>query len=74
MRAKQRLINKRTTISLKGKIGRKVNVSEAQKKYPLYRLAITPLKLLERQPYEMHPSCSSFGVKVAAFFGYFLLL
>ena len=34
MRAKQRLINKRTTISLKGKIGRKVDVSEAQKKVP----------------------------------------
>jgi hypothetical protein len=38
-----------------------------KKKYPLYRLAITPLKLLDRKLYEMHPSCSSFAVKVAAF-------
>ena len=45
-----------------------------QKKYPLYRLAITPLKLLDRKHCEMHPSWSSFAVKVAAFFGYFLLL
>ena len=74
MRAKQRVMNKRTTISLKGKLGRKVYTSAAQKKYPLYRLAINPLKLLDRKPYEMHPSCSSFAVKVAAFFGYFLLL
>jgi hypothetical protein len=44
------------------------------KKYPLYRLAISPLKLLDRKHYEMHPSCSSFAVKVAAFFGDFLLL
>ena len=34
MRAKQRLINKRRTISLKDKIGRKVDVSAAQKKVP----------------------------------------
>jgi hypothetical protein len=52
----------------------KPDPSAAQKKYPLYRLAINPLKLLDRKPYEMHPSCSSFAVKVAAFFGYFLLL
>ena len=37
------------------------------KKAPLYRLAINPLELLDRKPYEMHPSCSSFAVKVAAF-------
>ncbi|MDB4453600.1 hypothetical protein N9123_01600, partial [Pseudomonadales bacterium] len=41
---------------------------------PLYRLAIISLELLDRKHYEMHPSCSSFAVKVAAFFGYFLLL
>jgi hypothetical protein len=74
VRAKQRLINKRTTISLKGKIGRKVDVSAAQKKVPPIPLGDNPLKLLDRKPFEMHPSCSSFAVKVAAFFGYFLLL
>jgi hypothetical protein len=30
-------------------------------------LAINPLELLDRKHYEMHPSCSSFAVKVAAF-------
>ena len=45
----------------------KFDASAAQKKYPLYRLAINPLELLDRKPYEMHPSCSSFAVKVAAF-------
>jgi len=45
-----------------------------KKKYPLYRLAIISLELLDRKHYEMHPSCSSFAVKVAAFFGDFLLL
>ena len=44
-----------------------LDVSAAQKKYPLYRLAINPLKLLDRKPYEMHPSCSSFAVKLTAF-------
>jgi hypothetical protein len=58
----------------KGKLDIKLDASAAQKKYPLYRLAINPLELLERKPFEMHPSCSSFAVKVAAFFGYFLLL
>jgi len=67
MRAKQRVMNKRTTISLKGKLGRKAYTSAAQKKYPLYRLAINPLKLLDRKHCEMHPSWSSFAVKVAAF-------
>jgi hypothetical protein len=52
----------------------KLDAGAAQKKYPLYRLAIMPLELLDRKPYEMHPSCSSFAVKVAAFFGYFFLL
>jgi hypothetical protein len=52
----------------------KFDVSAAQKTYPLYRLAIISLELLDRKPYEMHPSCSSFAVKVAAFFGDFLLL
>jgi hypothetical protein len=52
----------------------KLEASAAQKKYPLYRLAIISLELLDKNPYEMHPSCSSFAVKVAAFFGYFLLL
>ena len=52
----------------------KFDISAAQKKYPLYRLAIISLKLLDRKHYEMHPSCSSFAVKVAAFFGYFFLL
>ena len=67
-------MNKRTTISLKGKLGRKAYTSAAQKKYPLYRLAIISLKLLDRKHYEMHPSWSSFAVKVAAFFGDFFLL
>ena len=44
-----------------------VNVSAAQKKYPLYRLAIISLKLLDRKHYEMHPSWLSFAVKLAAF-------
>jgi len=52
----------------------KPDASAAQKKYPLYRLAISSLELLDRKHYEMHPSCSSFAVKVAAFFGDFLLL
>jgi len=51
-----------------------LDVSAAQKKYPLYRLAISPLELLDRKPYEMHPSWLSFAVKLTAFFGYFLLL
>ena len=34
----------------------KFDTSAAQKKYPLYRLAIIPLELLERKPFEMHPS------------------
>ena len=74
MRAKQRLMNSRTTISLKGKLDVKLDASAAQKKYPLYRLAIIPLELLDRKHCEMHPSWSSFAVKVAAFFGDFLLL
>jgi hypothetical protein len=45
-----------------------------KKKYPLYRLAIISLKLLDRKPYEMHPSWLSFAVKLTAFFGYFFLL
>jgi hypothetical protein len=44
-----------------------LDVSAAQKKYPLYRLAITPLKLLDRKHYEMHPSWLSFAVKLTAF-------
>ncbi len=42
--------------------------SAAQKKYPLYRLAIISLELLDRKPYEMHPSWLSFAVKLTAFF------
>ena len=45
-----------------------------RKKYPLYRLAIISLKLLDRKPYEMHPSWLSFAVKLTAFFGDFFLL
>jgi hypothetical protein len=45
----------------------KLNASAAPKKYPLYRLAIISLKLLDRKPYEMHPSWLSFAVKLAAF-------
>ena len=67
MRAKQRVMNKRTTISLKGKLGHKALCKCSTKKYPLYRLATISLELLDRKPYEMHPSCSSFAVKVAAF-------
>ena len=51
-----------------------LDVSAAQKKYPLYRLAIIPLELLDRKHCEMHPSWLSFAVKLTAFFGYFLLL
>ena len=51
-----------------------LDVSTAQKKYPLYRLAINPLELLDRKPYEMHPSWLSFAVKLTAFFCDFLLL
>ena len=58
----------------KGKLDVKFDASAAQKKYPLYRLAINPLELLDSKPCEMHPSCSSFVVKVAAFFGDFFLL
>ena len=48
-------------------MGVKADASAAQKKYPLYRLAIISLELLDRKHYEMHPSWSSFAVKVAAF-------
>jgi len=58
----------------KRKLDVKLDVSAAKKSTPLYRLAIISLELLDRKHYEMHPSCSSFAVKVAAFFGYFLLL
>ena len=51
-----------------------LDVSAAQKKYPLYRLAIISLELLDRKPYEMHPSWLSFAVKLTAFFGDFFLL
>jgi len=51
-----------------------LDASAAPKKYPLYRLAINPLELLEREHCEMHPSWLSFAVKLTAFFGYFLLL
>jgi len=56
--------------------GRLLLLSSAcrSKKYPLYRLAINSLKLLERKHCEMHPSWLSFAVKLTAFFGYFLLL
>jgi hypothetical protein len=58
----------------KGNLEVKLDASAAQKKYPLYRLAIISLELLDRKLCEMHPSCSSFAVKVAAFFGDFFLL
>ena len=58
----------------KEKLDVKYDASAAPKKYPLYRLAIISLKLLDRKPYEMHPSWLSFAVKLTAFFGYFLLL
>ena len=44
-----------------------LDVSTAQKKYPLYRLAISPLELLDRKHCEMHPSWLSFAVKLTAF-------
>jgi hypothetical protein len=47
----------------------KLDVSAAPKKYPLYRLAIISLELLDRKPYEMHPSWLSFAVKVAMITG-----
>ena len=43
-----------------------LDISAAQKKYPLYRLAIISLELLDRKPYEMHPSWLSFAVKLTA--------
>jgi len=55
-------------------LGIKPDTSAAQKKYPLYRLAIISLELLDRKPYEMHPSWLSFAVKLTAFFGDFFLL
>jgi len=45
----------------------KLDASAAQKKYPLYRLAIISLELLDRKHYEMHPSWLSFAVKLTAF-------
>jgi len=48
-----------------------LDVSAAPKKYPLYRLAIISLELLDRKLCEMHPSWLSFAVKLTAFFGYF---
>jgi len=51
-----------------------LDASAAPKKYPLYRLAINPLELLEREHCEMHPSWLSFAVKLTAFFGDFFLL
>ncbi len=58
----------------KEKLDVKLDASAAQKKYPLYRLAIISLELLDRKHCEMHPSWLSFAVKLTAFFGYFLLL
>ena len=58
----------------KVKLDVKLDASAAQKKYPLYRLAIISLELLDRKHYEMHPSWLSFAVKLTAFFGDFLLL
>ena len=58
----------------KEKLDVKLEASAAQKKYPLYRLAIISLELLDRKHCEMHPSWLSFAVKLTAFFGYFLLL
>ena len=51
----------------KDKLDVKLEASAAQKKYPLYRLAINPLELLDRKHYEMHPSWLSFAVKLTAF-------
>jgi len=51
----------------KEKLDVKYDASAAQKKYPLYRLAITPLELLDRKLCEMHPSWLSFAVKLTAF-------
>jgi hypothetical protein len=55
----------------KGKLDVKLDASAAQKKYPLYRLAIKPLELLDRKHCEkhceMHPSCSSFVVRLRHF-------
>ena len=45
----------------------KLDASAAQKKYPLYRLAIISLELLDRKHCEMHPSWLSFAVKLTAF-------
>jgi len=45
----------------------KLDISAAQKKYRLYRLAINPLELLDRKHYEMHPSWSSFAVRLRHF-------
>ena len=45
----------------------KYDASAAQKKYPLYRLAIISLELLDSKHYEMHPSWLSFAVKLTAF-------
>ena len=67
VRVKQRVMNNRTIISLKGKLGRKTWSKCSTKKYPLYRLAINPLELLERQHCEMHPSWSSFAVRLRHF-------
>ena len=44
-----------------------LDVSAEQKTYPIYRLAIISLELLDRKPYEMHPSCSSFVVRLRHF-------
>ncbi len=51
----------------KVKLDVKLDASAAQKKYPLYRLAIISLELLDRKHYEMHPSWLSFAVKLTAF-------
>ena len=51
----------------KEKLDVKYDASAAQKKYPLYRLAIISLELLDRKHYEMHPSWLSFAVKLTAF-------
>ena len=67
-RINQRVINKRTTISLKGKFESKTSCKCSSKKYPLYRLAISPLELLDRKPYEMHPLRSNGVGGLCAFF------
>jgi len=74
MRVKQRLINSRTTISLKGKLGRKAGYKCSTKKVPPIPLGDKPSGTAGQKTLRDAPVVVKLRRKVAAFFGDFFLL